>query len=664
MKKFIYPFIFCVLFTTQGFVSAEDKKRDSEVTTTMKEVVVTGTRFEQKVEKIPAHVAVITADEIKSSGAHSVPDVLRTLGGISIRDLNGNGNNQMVDIGGFGETADRHVAVVINGRRVNPIDQSGIRWTLIPVVNIERIEVLHGSGSVLYGDNAMGAVINIITKDVKEGLSFDAEVGGGNLDTKRASGTLNYGKGPVGIQLGVEGFEMDGYRERSATERRGVFGKIQVDPRDNVSLFLEMNAGKAEFELPGALTEAQRDANRKQAVNLADQGEDEDFFIGLGSEFNFGNYGLVNLRLNFRNEDRESDMASWASFVMFESETDGATVQYVLERDIMGHGNRLTLGFDYYDTDYEAFRGAFKGATTNRFEHRKETFSYYAQNEFNLLESLILNAGARYEDPEIKLGATMAGLAPTNHIHKDSETAWHLGLAYNFMPGSKIYGRVYESFRYPVVDEFTSLFTGAINTNLKQETSEGYELGTRLSLSSRFLLNMRVYSMDLDDEIVWNSVTFQNENLDETRHEGGEADIRFQAWSPIALYGSIGYTDAEFTKGANTGKKIPLVPEWKYHVGIDIQYLGFKGRLQYNYIDERFFGMDYGNTQKLMEDYQTVDLYLSYRYKMVDIFFNGTNIFGEEYSDFGFFNSFGFPAFFNYYPMPEAVYFVGIKISL
>ncbi|MBN2062841.1 MAG: TonB-dependent receptor, partial [Deltaproteobacteria bacterium] len=168
MKEKMFIVLIFMLLLMPGLSPAQGKADERAVT--MEEVVVTGTRFEREIDKIPAHVSVITADEIKSSGAQTVPDALRKLGGISIRDLNGNGNNQMVDIGGFGETADRHVAVVINGRRVNPIDQSGIRWSLIPMDNIERIEVLYGSGAVLYGDNAIGAVINIITKDAEEGF--------------------------------------------------------------------------------------------------------------------------------------------------------------------------------------------------------------------------------------------------------------------------------------------------------------------------------------------------------------------------------------------------------------------------------------------------------------------------------------------------------------
>ena len=200
MKKLILAIAAVIAVTSAGSVPAEEEKDLKK----MDAVVVTGTRFEQETEKIPANVAVITSEDIKKSGAQSVPDILRNLAGVNVRDLNGNGNNQVVDLGGFGETADRHVAVVINGRRVNPIDMSNVRWSLVPVDNIERIEVLYGSGAVLYGDNAMGGVINIITKDITEGVSFDTEALAGNLGTRRAHGILIIIKVPLEFSLALK----------------------------------------------------------------------------------------------------------------------------------------------------------------------------------------------------------------------------------------------------------------------------------------------------------------------------------------------------------------------------------------------------------------------------------------------------------------------------
>ncbi|MFH1488598.1 MAG: TonB-dependent receptor [Pseudomonadota bacterium] len=660
MRRHSVSTITLMILCLSGLSLAETGgKKDPLVT--MDEVVVTGTRFEQKTEKIPAQVAVISAGEIRASGARSVPEVLRNLGGVMVRDLNGNGNNQIVDMGGFGASADRHVAVVINGRRVNPIDQSGVRWTLIPVENIERIEVLYGSGSVLYGDNAMGGVINIITKEWSGVQQVEAEGAIGNQDTMKGQVRVDFGKTPLGVQLDFSTYTTDGYRERSETDRRHFHGKITSDVTDEVTLFFEMDAGKADFHFPGSLAEAQQDHDRKQAVNLEDEGKDQDISAVMGLRADWGEKGRWNFTFSHRNEDRESDLASWWSYMDFDVSTTGVNSQFILEKPWAGHDNRLTLGMDFYDTEYDAYRGPFKSARTNHYDHSKTTLAGYIQDEFNLTEALLLNAGLRYEKPWIDLSSAIGG-SLTEDTYDEGEWAMNLGIAYSFQPQSKIYGRIYRSFRYPVVDEYTSLFTGAINSELKQETSIGYEAGIRFAISPQFVSNLRVFWMDVDDEIAWNSLTNRNENLDETRHRGGEVGFRYQAISKLTLFAGGAYTNAEFAKGANKGKNIPLVPEWTANTGVEYLFpFGLKTRVQYNFVSERYFGDDLENAQKKMSDYQTVDMYLSYRYKILEVFFNATNIFGEKYTDFAFYSAFANS--FNYYPMPEAVYMGGVKIT-
>ncbi|MBW2593174.1 MAG: TonB-dependent receptor, partial [Deltaproteobacteria bacterium] len=396
------------------------------------DIVVTATRSEQNVEKVPAHVAVITAEDIKASGAQSIPDVLRNLGGVLVSDLNGNGNNQTIDMGGFGETANRHVAVVINGRRVNPIDMGGVNWSIIPVENIERIEVLHGSGSVLYGDNAMGGVINIITKRGGEGSKFHVEAAAGTANTSKMRVGGGFSAGPVGLDLGYTEYQTDGYRDRSELDRKNLYGNLQADLTDSFSVFFDVNASETEYQLPGVLTKAQMDADRKQSVNPNDEGEyqlpgvltkaqmDADrkqsvnpndegeskkISFAFGSEKDFGQHGALKINLSYSDEDIDSDMASWWNYMVFDIQTLGLTSQYILENSLAGKDNRLTLGVDFYDTQYEAWSGGFKGDLNKNYNHSKKTLAGYLQNELNLTDSLLLNVGARYEKPEIELSA-------------------------------------------------------------------------------------------------------------------------------------------------------------------------------------------------------------------------------------------------------------------
>ena len=133
-------------------------------------IIVTTSRMAQHDYKIAGNVTVITQKQIEASHAQNVPDILRQALGTFIYDQN-TVKTSTLDIRGFGDTAPRNVLVLVNERRINSVDISGPDLMQIPVEAIERIEVIRGAGSVLYGDNAVGGVVNIITKEGKGDLS-------------------------------------------------------------------------------------------------------------------------------------------------------------------------------------------------------------------------------------------------------------------------------------------------------------------------------------------------------------------------------------------------------------------------------------------------------------------------------------------------------------
>jgi iron complex outermembrane receptor protein len=654
MNKF-FPILLAAMALFPAQLKAEEISAQSEAVAVMDEVVVTATRSEQKTEKIPATVSVITAEEIAAANAATVPDVLRLLPGVLVRDVSGNGNEQAVDIGGFGETADRHVAVVVNGRRINPVDMSFISWATIPVENIERIEVLYGSGTVLYGDNAMGGVINIITREAAaEGVHGKVEGSYGSFDTLRGSATLNVVQGRTGLQAGYGHQQSDGYRDRSATERDTVFGKITFDPVDSTSLFLEGTYSQADYQLPGALTGSELAADRRQAVNRMDEGEGSDLALVAGGSRDLGGAGRLRLEVSYRDQDRDADMASWWSFMTFKVKTLGLNPQYLLDRPLAGRANRLTLGVDYYDTAYESWSGMTEATKTNYNDFAKETLAGYLQDEYQLATSLSLNLGARYEkaDYGLKVGGG-------DHNPSDSEYAWNIGLAWNFIPGAKLYGRTYRSFRYPVVDEYVTY--GVFNPELEPETARGYEAGLQWQQGRQLSLSLRGFLVDVDDEIAYDYLTSMNQNLDETRHQGIDLGLAFRPLEMVTMKAGLGYLKAEFTSGANDGSRVPLVPEWKGNATLELRPVEkLSAGLRYTYVGRRYAGGDTGNLFAKLDSYQTVDLSVNYALTgALELFAGAKNIFGEEYSEFAF--DYGFID--GYYPMPEASYYGGLRAS-
>ena len=127
------------------------------------EVVVTATRFREPRQELPVGVTVINEEQIRASTAGTVPELLRQVPGIQIRDSSGS-PNQQVDMRGFGITGDQNTLVLLDGQRISENEQASVNWTAIPLSSIERIEIMRGSGAVLYGGGATGGTINVITR--------------------------------------------------------------------------------------------------------------------------------------------------------------------------------------------------------------------------------------------------------------------------------------------------------------------------------------------------------------------------------------------------------------------------------------------------------------------------------------------------------------------
>ena len=140
------------------------------------QVTVTASRFNESSVSSAANLKVITKEDIQHSPAISIPDLLRLQAGLNITSLYGNqGIDAAIDARGFGDSAASNTLILIDGQRLNALDGGSIQWASIPLDSIERIEIISGGGSVLYGDRAAGGVINLITdKSGKSAASLTA----------------------------------------------------------------------------------------------------------------------------------------------------------------------------------------------------------------------------------------------------------------------------------------------------------------------------------------------------------------------------------------------------------------------------------------------------------------------------------------------------------
>ena len=184
------------------------------------EIVVTAAKVEEPVKQTPRNVTVITAEDIAESPSNNIIDLLGREAGINVRSLQGTDRQAVIDIRGMGATAASNVVVLVDGVRLNSPDLSGPDLSSISLDQIERIEVVRGSGGVLYGSGAVGGVVNIVTKKGTLGTQVDASASYGSYNTIDAWASLRGGYKDLSYSLNGMKSARSGQANRMTTVSR------------------------------------------------------------------------------------------------------------------------------------------------------------------------------------------------------------------------------------------------------------------------------------------------------------------------------------------------------------------------------------------------------------------------------------------------------------
>lgn len=631
---------------------------------TLDTIVVTATRDPQEIPKIPANVTVITRTQIEQSKAQSTVDLLRTEVGVLVRDFTGSGKTVSVDIRGFGETGPLNTLVLVDGRRVNEVDLSGVDWTQIPLNQIERIEILRGPGSVLYGDNAVGGVINIITKKPEKPFSVQGEVVRGSYLYHKESASVSGRSGPLSALLYGDYGSTEGYRENSFFRYKDIGAHLLFDLHSSFQVSLSGNFHRDDYGMPGALPQWLYHLDRRATLNPGDKADTDDGYLSLGVRMDFKGMGRIETDLSYRHREVHSLFRSFFYEDQKNLSTFGFTPKYVLERPIGNHTNKLTVGFDYYHVDSKVdSESLFFGA--DRISVKKKSLGLYLHDEFSILENLLLSLGGRWEWATYDVAQDSSG---ADDRERESEPAWHVGLNYLFNKGTSMFLSVKRSFRFPVSDELIQYFPiFQINTSIKPQKGYHYEAGIRHAFNDRVEGNLTFFWMDLRDELFFNPLTFSNENYPRTRRRGLEMGLKANPLAWLHIWGNYGYVHPKLRGHDFSGNDIPGVPRHKGTLGTDIHFgkilrnnylkgLSFNGRA--NVIGSRHFISDWRNRVGRLDGYYTIDAKLSYEWKGLKAFVGVHNITNQKYAEYGVLNFLGLPF---YYPSPERNFIGGIS---
>jgi len=638
---------------------------ESQTLPELETLVVTATRYAERVGSVPANVTTITEADIADSTARGVPEILRREVGLHVYDITGNGRSYRLDRSGFGATAGLNTLVLVDGRRINNPDLSGADWTLIPLDRVARIETVRGSrGSVLYGDNATDGVINIITKGGTPGFGFGVEGAGGSYDTLDPSAYVKGIYNDLSYAVSGRYHKSDGYRENSDTKQSDIGLNLGYALGEVAHIGLSTGYHEDDTGLPGALrrSESAAGVDRRDSTHPLDFSDMTDYYVQLNPELYFLESSAFKIPLSYRK--REKDFFASFDVVEFRGNTtiDSVTAspQLVIEEPIGRFANGLTLGFDYYRADKDIRNQCLSCGLVDvgRFDLKKKNYGAYVHEAFLATDQLVLSAGYRWDHVDYEFSPTAPG---TRSSVDYDEEVFSAGMNYRFSDSSHLYFSFAQGFRYPVLDEIFS-FRNRINADLRPQTTDNYELGARHDFTDNLYGSLNLFRLDTKDELFYNSATFANENLGpRTRREGVEVAAGLDA-GRVSLRGSYTYRDTEIRDGAFAGNDLPNVPRhqasldlvWRPMAGLSLALNGVQ-------IGARYFEGDFANGYEKQDDYQVFNLKVKYARRKYTAFLDLNNVFNEKYAAYGVIS-------FTYkeaalYPSPEFNLFAGVRFD-
>lgn len=643
-----------VLATVGLFVAAAP---GGEVTN--REIVVTATRLERKVEEIPANVTVLTASEIRAAGHASVVDALKSISGVQVRSSSGNPAAAEVSVRGFGENAHGRVLVLLDGRRLNRPDMAGINWLQVPIGNVSRIEVIRGGASSQYGDSAVAGVINIVTAggDDGPGLSIEGTAGSDGLRSVRAGAAG--GADEVRYAVNAEHYELDGYRDRSAFDSRGGGGRMSWDVATALRFSLALSAQDVRYEMPGPLTAEQMYADRRQSMNPDDEAEDRYVNVDAGFDAEPTSNQRATIHAVYGRKEIVTDMTSWMSYNDLSVDTLGIQPRYEVRGALFGAKHVLTLGADgYWDgLDVDRFGDEARTVDLMGADVTRRTVGFNAREEMTLGDHWRIGAGGRLEFARLSAdvvssdGATDIDASKTYRV-----SAGEVSVIRTWQGVGRVFTRAGTVYRLPFVDEQVSYYgfgTDVFYTDIEAETGWTAEAGAVLRVGPA-TGSLTLFHLKMNDEIAYDNVAYRNRNMDETRHDGVEAQLEMNLASWCTLDGRYSLTRAVFEAGPYDGSDIPLVPRHQASARMSVKLpAGVAIDTTLSYTGTAYFGGDYANAEEKMAAFTTVDLAARYAPKWVEgleLSVGLDNVFDQEYSSLGYLGGDGTP---NYYPAPE-----------
>jgi len=605
-------------------------------------IVITATRFPDSKRDLPVGVTVITADDIRKSASSNLGDILAQFGLLQIRDLAGTQNPQ-VDLRGFGITGDQNTLVLLDGLRLTESDLESAQLSAIPLESIERIEIVRGGGAVPYGAGATGGTINIITRRGRPGeLRAHALARAGGFGTEEARGGFSRQGETFGGSLAASYEDTEGYRRNSRYRQRNAIGRLDAE-LPNGRAYLKVGVDEQRQRLPGALTEAQINADPRQTRTPDDWRERDGAHLALGGTHNIGRYE-VSADLGYR---QRTTKAFFAAFGGFFTDTDANlwsfTPRAKLAFDALGRKHDLIVGADFERWDYDTLSASGPASTGAPFSRRRgeqDSVGWYAQTNFWVAPRTRVVLGGRTQRMAQRL--TEEVFPVDDRRTADRLEAYEAALRHSLGTGWSVYAKYGKSFRVANFDENACFFPPCAPILLKPQTALGSELGFEYE-NARLRLRTSVHEIRLDNEIYFSPLTFSNINLSPTERRGLELEALWQTTPSLDLRAGLAFQQARFRSGVYggvdvSGKTVPVVPEVLATAGASWSFAPrSRANLNLRHVGKQRFDNDQANTfPRQQPEYTLADAKLEHRLApRWELALEVRNLFDKRYFSYG-----------------------------
>ena len=628
-------------------------------------LTVTPTRFDSSAVATPFNVVVITQEQIQQSPARSIPELLADQAGFHITNTTGT-PDYSIDLRGFGVTGDQNALVLLDGQRLNDPDLSSVKWSSIPLAAIERIEIVRGSGSVLYGDNATAGTIHIITKAAQEGRAGNISIGAGSYEAWKAEAEFSAAQAGTGLHLVVADSHSDGYRANNAYDQASLAGDFRA-PLGSGRAIVKFGLHDEDLRLPGyrrvqppTINDLQND--RRGTPTPSDYGTTRGGNLSLGTNQTFGTTEFA-AELGYRRKDQAIYNPTYPSSIWdryAESSLDQLSFTPRIKSPLRFFGltHTLVAGIDLMRWDYTgrmATSPATLSAPSSSVAGDQLSRSAYLQLTSPLTASTLLAIGGRAQHVSYRIDNVLN--PALNQTQERSVHAYEVALRHKLSSDWSAFGKIGRSFRISTINENYDSFSGTVSM-LEPQKSLDREIGVEFTHGG-YQLRASAFRIDLRDELSFDAITFSNVNLAPTRREGLELEGRMHLTPATALFANYAYTVAKFREGVYggisvAGNDVPVVPRHAASLGGSVSITPqtlFSASIRY--VGEQRFDNDQTNDfgQK-MPSYTTVDVKLSHRLNQWTLSASINNLLNEKYYTYAVRSTFT-PGTYNAYPMPE-----------